>query len=57
MPGSNLTRIEAEERKAVIEAPIHYHVDLDLTVGAKNFGSKTRSSASTRSLVRRPSST
>ena len=24
MPGSNLTRIEAEERKAVIEAPIHY---------------------------------
>ena len=41
MPGSNLTRIEAEERKAVIEAPIHYHVDLDLTVGAKNFGSKS----------------
>lgn len=40
MPGSNLTRIEAEERKAVVEAPIHYHVDLDLTVGAKNFGSK-----------------
>ena len=44
MPGSNLTRIEAEERKAVIEAPIHYHVDLDLTVGAKNFGSKTTAS-------------
>ncbi|NMM93763.1 aminopeptidase N [Bifidobacterium oedipodis] len=41
MPGSNLTRIEAEERKAIIEAPIHYQVDLDLTVGAKNFGSTT----------------
>ncbi|KAB7787339.1 aminopeptidase N [Bifidobacterium cebidarum] len=40
MPGSNLTRVEAEERKAVVEAPIHYHVDLDLTVGPKNFGSK-----------------
>lgn len=39
MPGSNLTRIEAEERKAVVEAPIHYHVTLDLTVGPKNFGS------------------
>lgn len=40
MPGSNLTRVEAEERKAVVEAPIHYHVNLDLTVGPKNFGSK-----------------
>ncbi|NEG56175.1 aminopeptidase N [Bifidobacterium platyrrhinorum] len=39
MPGSNLTRIEAEERKAIVEAPIHYHVSLDLTVGAKTFGS------------------
>ena len=41
MPGSNLTRIEAEERKAVVSAPIHYHVALDLTQGAVNFGSKT----------------
>ncbi|MBW3081103.1 aminopeptidase N [Bifidobacterium saguinibicoloris] len=41
MPGSNLTRVEAEERKAVVEAPIHYHVNLDLTVGAKTFGSDT----------------
>lgn len=41
MPGSNLTRVEAEERKAVVEAPIHYHVDLDLTVGARTFGSHT----------------
>ena len=40
MPGSNLTRVEAEARKAIVEAPIHYHVDLDLTVGPKNFGSK-----------------
>lgn len=41
MPGSNLTRIEAGERKAVVAAPIHYRVSLDLTVGAKTFGSKT----------------
>ena len=40
MSGSNLTRVEAEARKAIVEAPIHYHVDLDLTVGPKNFGSK-----------------
>ena len=42
MPGSNLTRVEAEERKAIVEAPIHYYVDLDLTVGGKTFGSVTR---------------
>jgi aminopeptidase N len=41
MPGSNLTRIEAEGRKAIVEAPIHYHTALDLTVGARNFGSTT----------------
>ncbi|PST48816.1 aminopeptidase N [Bifidobacterium callitrichos] len=41
MPGSNLTRVEAEARKAVVEAPIHYHVNLDLTVGARTFGSDT----------------
>ena len=42
MPGSNLTRVEAEERKAIVEAPIHYYVDLDLAVGGKTFGSVTR---------------
>ena len=41
MPGANLTRIEAEERKSVIAAPVHYTVKLDLTRGAKNFGSET----------------
>ncbi|MBT1161524.1 aminopeptidase N [Bifidobacterium sp. SO1] len=39
MPGANLTRIEAEERAELILKPIHYTVALDLTVGAKNFGS------------------
>ncbi|PJM78703.1 aminopeptidase N [Bifidobacterium scaligerum] len=41
MPGSNLTRVEAEERKAIVEAPIHYHISLDLTTGAKTFESST----------------
>ncbi|ETY71900.1 aminopeptidase N [Bifidobacterium moukalabense] len=41
MPGANLTRIEAEERKSIISAPIHYTVSLDLTRGAKDFGSET----------------
>ncbi|WP_137656110.1 aminopeptidase N [Bifidobacterium moukalabense] len=41
MPGANLTRIEAEERKSIISAPIHYKVSLDLTRGAKDFGSET----------------
>ena len=41
MPGANLTRIEAEERKSIISAPIHYTVKLDLTRGAKDFGSET----------------
>ncbi len=40
MPGANLTRIEAEERKSVISAPIHYAVKLDLTRGARDFGSE-----------------
>ncbi|NEG88446.1 aminopeptidase N [Bifidobacterium aerophilum] len=39
MPGANLTRIEAEERAGIVLKPIHYTVALDLTVGAKNFGS------------------
>ncbi|WP_137658030.1 aminopeptidase N [Bifidobacterium moukalabense] len=41
MPGANLTRIEAKERKNIISAPIHYTVSLDLTRGAKDFGSET----------------
>ncbi|NMN00167.1 aminopeptidase N [Bifidobacterium sp. DSM 109958] len=39
MPGSNLTRVEAEERKAVVTGNIHYAVALDLTAGPKTFGS------------------
>ncbi|MFT8787871.1 MAG: aminopeptidase N [Bifidobacterium psychraerophilum] len=40
MPGANLTRVEAQERSAVIANP-HYAVELDLTVGPKNFVSDT----------------
>ncbi|WEV63711.1 aminopeptidase N [Bifidobacterium sp. ESL0732] len=39
MPGANLTRVEAEERKSIITGPVSYHVDLDLTKGPKNFPS------------------
>ena len=42
MPGANLTRVEAGERKAVVSAPIHYWVSLDLTVGAEDFASTTK---------------
>lgn len=41
MPGSNLTRVEASERKDVVAAPIHYAVALDLTVGPRTFGSRS----------------
>lgn len=41
MPGSNLTRVEASERKSVVSAPIHYRVSLDLTVGPRTFRSLT----------------
>ncbi|KFI63911.1 aminopeptidase N [Bifidobacterium cuniculi] len=37
MPGANLTRIEAEERKAIVKGPIRYNVDLDLTQGDTTF--------------------
>ena len=40
MPGENLTRIEAQERRAVVETH-SYEVDLDLTRGAEVFGSRT----------------
>lgn len=37
MPGANLTRVEAEERKSIVQYPIHYSVDLDLTQGGTTF--------------------
>jgi aminopeptidase N len=40
VPGENLTRIEAQERRAVVETH-SYDVDLDLTRGAEVFGSRT----------------
>ncbi|MFI8594965.1 aminopeptidase N [Microbacterium sp. NPDC078428] len=40
MPGENLTRIEAQERRAVVETH-SYEVELDLTRGAEVFGSRT----------------
>lgn len=41
MPGANLTRQEAEERKSAVRGPIEYHVALDLTRGPKDFLSTT----------------
>ncbi|GGL09577.1 aminopeptidase N [Curtobacterium luteum] len=41
MPGENLTRIEAQERAAVVDVQ-SYEVELDLTRGAETFGSTTR---------------
>ncbi|MBT1165906.1 aminopeptidase N [Bifidobacterium simiarum] len=40
MPGANLTRTEAEERSAIV-SDAAYTIDLDLTRGAKTFGSVT----------------
>ncbi|RQP09507.1 MAG: aminopeptidase N [Microbacteriaceae bacterium] len=40
MPGENLTRIEAQERKALVEVE-SYDVELDLTTGEKTFRSTT----------------
>ncbi|PWG59028.1 aminopeptidase N [Bifidobacterium catulorum] len=40
MPGANLTKEEAAERAAVV-SNVKYTVDLDLTKGAKTFGSVT----------------
>jgi aminopeptidase N len=40
VPGENLTRAEAQERKALID--VHsYEIDLDLTTGAETFASTT----------------
>ena len=41
MPGENLTRVEAEERAALV-SPSAYEVELDLTRGSEVFGSTTR---------------
>ena len=41
MPGENLTRVEAEQRKAIL-AVDQYDVSLDLTQGAETFLSSTR---------------
>ncbi|WP_417511640.1 aminopeptidase N [Microbacterium sp.] len=40
MPGENLTRIEAQERRALIDTQ-SYEVSLDLTKGAEVFGSRS----------------
>jgi aminopeptidase N len=40
MPGENLTRVEAEERAALVQ-PSAYDVELDLTRGPEVFGSTT----------------
>ena len=40
MPGENLTRIEAQERRAVVDTH-SYEVSLDLNKGAEVFGSRT----------------
>ena len=41
MPGENLTRIEAQERAAVLDVQ-SYQVEIDLTQGEEYFGSTTR---------------
>ena len=40
MPGENLTRIEAQERRAIVDTQ-SYEIALDLTKGAEVFGSRT----------------
>ncbi len=40
MPGENLTRIEAQERRAIVDTQT-YDIALDLTVGAEVFRSRT----------------
>ncbi|GAA1990466.1 aminopeptidase N [Microbacterium pumilum] len=40
MPGENLTRIEAQERRAIVDTQ-SYEIALDLTRGAEVFGSRT----------------
>lgn len=40
MPGTNLSRAEAQERAALIDV-VSYDVDLDLTAGSETFGTRT----------------
>ena len=40
MPGDNLTRVEAQERKALVDVQ-SYEITLDLTTGAETFATKT----------------
>ena len=40
MPGENLTRIEAQERRGIVDTQ-SYEVALDLTKGAEVFGSRS----------------
>ncbi|WP_298036537.1 aminopeptidase N [uncultured Microbacterium sp.] len=40
MPGENLTRIEAQERRAIVDTQ-SYEISLDLTKGAEVFGSRS----------------
>ena len=40
MPGENLTRLEAQERRAIVDTA-SYDVVLDLTTGPEVFGSRT----------------
>ena len=40
MPGENLTRVEAQERRAIVDTH-SYEVSLDLTTGEETFGSRT----------------
>jgi aminopeptidase N len=40
VPGENLTRVEAQERRAIVDTT-SYDVDLDLTKGAEIFGSRS----------------
>lgn len=44
MPGENLTRVEAQERRAIVDptgSGITYEISLNLTQGAEIFGSRT----------------
>ena len=41
MPGMNLTRTEAESRRAVIKGQPAYDIELDFLRGEEVFGSKT----------------
>lgn len=42
MPGSNLTKLEAQERKSVVLSPITYDVHLDIASNPEVFASSTR---------------